>query len=921
MQTSPSPSPPDFDFNLPCRYFKSSFARSLSMHNGGAGMNDDANEMQCKSLDFDIGPYRKISTFNSNNNSNIDIQNIDTKSLECPPLPQRRLPSTATTNTKNEAAISMSKHNNTNANNNKNMAYYESDLSDESIEEDVEKPPAIPARCPIVVPKSKSVGALNLPPRHQSQTQMQQQQHQLLAQFRHVAIAENANASGNVVAAAINPATTKTNTAAAVNPTYGNFNRPINHNKQHKPQHQQQQQYQQQLNCQANSNHSSNSNNNNNSLNSARIGKSRCNLSNSRNVWPTDRDASQQQQQQHNQHQQRQQQQQQDDKLLFDVADDVHVEVDNNSNGCLMNAMPPVAATRSTLTPHYASTATKTNIALTPKAIARPTPPCIEQQQRLNAFKAYNGNATTTTTTPTTTANVQVVLLQNQVDTLQWQLKQVETSNEMYRAVIEEIARFLDRYLTQKQQQRQLQQQQQISRSKSLFQVYDGNNSNCEGHEENTNGDIDTLNDKSIASATSSASSSSTCLRTRSTSNLITDLKHGPTKTSNANTKHTTLATTVEQKRCSDAINMYNNNNPYTAFKDFTWRRSPKKCAESKALAAANEVEEKLNKEAFRLSRTIQNLLNTSTGQPDLTLHRGALTTRTNTTIAHSKLSQVLTPSHTAAPTIPTAQTTAHAGVMAKPANGANDSMNSRALPPQHTANNMLANNQSAAEMLFLRANHIRDSRISLRSSTDSSVHSTISNSSVVSSSSSSAASTTSSGKVETDDDITLHHPFHALALPFKQMQHPLNSATEDESGFSSISSFQDIGVPLCSTMISNGTSTPNRLSLASVKLDTVSLSNGSDVVIGGAGGAGGSVRDMEANEFVGGGDSRNSTLKANHPSNVLGVPLQATHDMQHRWDTPTSTTTATKTNYRSANKYQRFSTLSNEDAAAVLWV
>lgn len=42
-------------------------------------------------------------------------------------------------------------------------------------------------------------------------------------------------------------------------------------------------------------------------------------------------------------------------------------------------------------------------------------------------------------------SNVEAVILQNQVDTLQWQLKQVESSRQMYRAVMEEVVRFLER--------------------------------------------------------------------------------------------------------------------------------------------------------------------------------------------------------------------------------------------------------------------------------------------------------------------------------------------------------------------------------------------------------------------------------------------------------------------------------------------
>lgn len=42
-------------------------------------------------------------------------------------------------------------------------------------------------------------------------------------------------------------------------------------------------------------------------------------------------------------------------------------------------------------------------------------------------------------------SNVEAVILQSHVDTLQWQLKQVESSRQMYRAVMEEVVRFLER--------------------------------------------------------------------------------------------------------------------------------------------------------------------------------------------------------------------------------------------------------------------------------------------------------------------------------------------------------------------------------------------------------------------------------------------------------------------------------------------
>jgi len=108
-------------------------------------------------------------------------------------------------------------------------------------------------------------------------------------------------------------------------------------------------------------------------------------------------------------------------------------------------------------------------------------------------------------------------------------------------------------------------------------------------------------------------------------------------------------------------------------------------------------------------------------------------------------------------------------------------------------------------------------------------------------------------------------------------------SSTEDESGFSSISSFHDVGLPLSSTLI--GDNNNRRLSLST--------------------------------------ESRNSTLKS--ALNVVGVPLQ-----QQQQQPPLSPNQSLSSQsplqspaktYRNANRYQRFSTLSNEDAAAVIWV
>lgn len=325
-------------------------------------------------------------------------------------------------------------------------------------------------------------------------------------------------------------------------------------------------------------------------------------------------------------------------------------------------------------------------------------------------------------------------------------------------------------------------------------------------------------------------------------------------------------------------------------------RRSPKKVSELKALSNAAATEEKLNQEAFRLSRTIHNLLNTSTQQPDLTQHRNSLAggglARLSKTPATASIMTLHQPLHNST------------GITIASTNGGTNSGSESSSIVTAAKSNNLAN-PNASDILFLRSLNMRDSRLSLRSSTDSSVH-----------------STSSSSKVETDEEHHHyhHHPptsvGHSAPKPIPQ----LGSTTEDESGFSSISSFQDIGVPLCSTMISQKSSGGGGGAAAKA-----TLSDNANI-----------ASSETHNSFVGlefQVDSRNSTLKApplppatapaaqmslsqQEANNIVGVPLKAIHDMQHRWDSPSKT-------YRNMpSKFQqRFSALTNDDSATVLWV
>ncbi|KAH8363962.1 hypothetical protein KR084_000991 [Drosophila pseudotakahashii] len=416
--------------------------------------------------------------------------------------------------------------------------------------------------------------------------------------------------------------------------------------------------------------------------------------------------------------------------------------------------------------------------------------------------------------------NVEAVILQNQVDTLHWQLKQTETNCEMYRAVMEEVARFFERYQVQQQLQQTHRNGEQIARSKSLHHVHGVGNTSLQS---------DPRDDDA------SSAGSASYLRARSSTNLMLNKSmHAMNEEHN----YETIAPAGS----------------YNAFKDFTWRRSPKKSGGSggcKArLSAPEAAEEKLNQEAFRLARTIRNLLLTSEQQPDLTQPRHSLASISslpsgNHRLCKGKTSSVMT-------------------LLTPPLHNSTSIMNATLEASPSPAG------KSNAELIFLRANNMRDSRLSLRSSTDSSVHSTIS------------STASSSSKVETDEETQTQTNASNTAISSSNIKPTSNkqsgSSTEDESGFSSISSFHDVGLPLSTTLM-NGNQ--RRLSMSS--------------------------------------DSRNSTLKSG--LNMVGLPLQTQTQIQVQVQAQISTSQSPSKTYRNANRYQRFSTLSNEDAAAVLWV
>ncbi|XP_065076864.1 uncharacterized protein LOC135700317 [Ochlerotatus camptorhynchus] len=404
-------------------------------------------------------------------------------------------------------------------------------------------------------------------------------------------------------------------------------------------------------------------------------------------------------------------------------------------------------------------------------------------------------------------SNVESVILQTQVETLQWQLKQVDSSRQMYRAVMEEVVRYLDRCY------RSLDalQPNVIGRSKSVLQV----------SKNNANHDSD--------------SSSASSPRARSSTNL-NDVQKSYTKKQQELLIHHHHQQQRHPASTGSAIPLLDDDcapsspaSSYSTFRDFTWRRSPKR-TQTLPISSVEVDPEKLAQEAFRLLRTVQNLLNTQ--EPTLSQSSTALDSLLLASAAGST----------------TGSTSTLTGA------GAGGGSSSATVHHHHHHHHMpgaveamyggVVNARS--NVAFSRKLNMRGSRLSLRSSTDDSVH-----------------STSSSNKTETDEDNTdrpspplghhLHHPLvhqhqnsgssssssttssnsghlinhrHSANIDrIKEMM--ISSSAEDESGFSSMNSFQEIGLPLInSTMLSSSSAASSTTGVCSVDSNSSAASS-----------------------------------------------------------------------------------------------
>ncbi|XP_041771351.1 autotransporter adhesin BpaC-like [Anopheles merus] len=535
-------------------------------------------------------------------------------------------------------------------------------------------------------------------------------------------------------------------------------------------------------------------------------------------------------------------------------------------------------------------------------------------------------------------SSVESVILQTQVETLQWQLKQVDSSRHMYRAVMEEVVRFLDRCY------RSLDalQSGQIGRSKSVLQV-----SKTSGHQQQQQHQHHHDSDSSSASSP----------RARSSTNLVDVQQHNKPYTKAAGGGHNgrldhqqqhhhhnhnhqpsslTLINTGSSAAASqhaatsthhedDCVVPPSPASSYSTFRDFTWRRSPKRT--QTLPISSNEVDpEKLAQEAFRLLRTVQNLLNTQ--EPTLAQSTNALDSLISASTAASSCgsSTTLTGVGLSASGAMLGSTPTLTGAGGG-GNGGGDGGAGRSVGVSNGhgggggggggggagggagggGSHPLVNTRSTVG--FSRKLNMRGSRLSVRSSTADSVHSTSSSTKTEtdedntdrpspplllshphhhhhhhhllqhqnginggtagggggggggggSSSSSCCSSTSGNGSINGNGHHH-HNPAHRYSANIERIKEMMiSSSAEDESGFSSMNSFQEIGLPLVNSTMLSSVGSSHGVSNGSLGGDGSSSSTE-----GGAAGGGSSSSSTGNNSAFGGMSEDSSELREN---------------------------------------------------------
>ncbi|XP_053973952.1 uncharacterized protein LOC128873931 [Hylaeus volcanicus] len=277
------------------------------------------------------------------------------------------------------------------------------------------------------------------------------------------------------------------------------------------------------------------------------------------------------------------------DNIIAEETDS-NVNVDNNNFFSLVNVGTATTSTGNRVYTKDNANLWKTNQAAYSSTDVNELERLRKQCQSLIEENRKLQTALTSNQTP----HVQVidsVFLQTQIETLQWQLKQIEANRHMYRSLMEQVVRFLDRarksldILHEKSNHKDKGSTSRVPRSRSVHAVH---------------GDSSPNNGVSVSSSSSSDSSRFT--RAKSV-----------TQISPCNTGFREFTWSVLRRNdpvhCTPPRNKSQETNK--TYEGVVYRR-PKQVE-----IDPNDVPpEKLSQEAFRLMRTVQSLL--AMREPDL---------------------------------------------------------------------------------------------------------------------------------------------------------------------------------------------------------------------------------------------------------------------------------------------------------------
>lgn len=367
------------------------------------------------------------------------------------------------------------------------------------------------------------------------------------------------------------------------------------------------------------------------------------------------------------------------------------------------------------------------------------------------------------------------VFLQTQVNTLQWQLKQTESNRQMYRSLMEQVVRFLDR--TRKSldilhEKSSAKDKGRVPRSRSVHTVH-----------------IESSSSPGASTTSSSSSESSRFTRAKSVNqispspSLLKDFTWSVLRRNDS--IHSTTPRFKIAPKPSSVVDLNKTH-------DGVVYRRPKQHDHDPDLVPP----EKLSQEAFRLMRTVQSLL--SMRDPDL-MKMSSMDDNASMTLSvdhhhhHHESSLSLQP---------------------------NNFANSTTLPPDTSSTSFISGGSDRGNESSNETDNSTSNRTTLCKNSTSSIDANDNLSLLPRARRSLDATSLNSGSSKTTDDEVLTNAdnnfvvdsiakrdfFNVESRAMKKIEKdgvkirpkPSNSVSsaEDESGFSSMSSFQEVGLP-----------------------------------------------------------------------------------------------------------------------------